>query len=57
MTNYEKIKSMSIEEFTEFIAECMSRCNNCSAFICLDGDCDCRGCKKDIKEWLEKEAD
>jgi len=47
MTNYEKIKQMSIDEMAEFIGEC-DYCNN---------DLECNGnCDECCKKWLESEA-
>lgn len=58
MTNYEKIKGMSVEELAEFI----EKAKMCGALItrettseeccgCADGFC------KDVLEWLESECD
>lgn len=45
MTNFEKIKAMSVEEMAEFLLNRISRCEfcmfksrgNCVGFGCLDG--------------------
>lgn len=58
MTNYEKIKGMSVEELAEFIHELNEHC------LAGMGLCDCSGgkycsdiCKGKTKEWLESECD
>lgn len=57
MTNYEKIKSMTVEEMTEFIVnfdtdEFCRCCDEVSAF------CFCRGnkCNEAVAEWLNEEV-
>ena len=52
MTNYEKIKSMSIDELIEYIIG--SICLSC---IYITENCDCKkfNCRKGIKQWLESE--
>lgn len=52
MTNFERIKSMSIDEMAEFIYEHCC-CDDCSLpTSCLD-----KNCKKCVKKWLESEVD
>ena len=53
MTNYEKIKDMSIEELAKFLAgkfECLE-CPCSGKFCDMPFDCD-----KSFHEWLESEA-
>lgn len=57
MTNYEKIKGMSVEELTEFLDEYFGQ-------ICMAVDnCGCCPLNREgeecanIKEWLESECD
>lgn len=53
MTNYEKIKSMSVEEMAEFMYEnCLCAC--CP--YCDGGLCHC-DCKDGHKKWLESEVE
>ena len=56
MTNYEKIKAMSVEEMAEFCDSCScKRCiyykehelNFCDEYECIDG----------ITQWLESEVE
>lgn len=53
MTNYERIKNMSVEEIAEILA---------SATLCLNfGGCEglrcgCKECQELHKQWLESEA-
>ena len=52
MTNYEKIKAMSIEEYADKFF-CTFRCENCSAKnVQCDGEC-----KKHFIWWLESEVE
>ena len=50
MTNLEKIKSMTAEEFFEFFSDALT-CNYCT---CEDISCD-DNCKAHIIEWLNAE--
>lgn len=58
MTNFEKIKNMSVEELTNFlngISDCCdsddyNACDNCPLTV---DECSCDG----IKLWLESEAE
>ena len=54
MTNYEKIKNLTLEEMIEFV-HCEGACNYC---IYADDD-DCKGlkCREGIREWLNQEAE
>ena len=56
MTNYEKIKQMTIDEMAEFIKHC--DCETSCAFevACWYGDKDC-DCNNGIKQWLESESE
>lgn len=53
MTNFEKIKNMTVEEMVEFIIYEHS-CDCCN---CADDD-DCKGlkCREGVREWLKQEA-
>ncbi len=54
MTNYERIKNMSIEEMADYFNEIFD-CRNCPNDMFL---CEGNGyvCTKYIKRWLESEA-
>lgn len=49
MTNFEKIKNMSVEELADFIAE-MAECDRC--FVYCSGDC-----KYSWEQWLKSEVE
>lgn len=62
MTNYQKIKGMSVEELAEFLL----KINTAYAQPCMTGETDCKwedypthdkGCNDCFKEWLESECD
>lgn len=55
MTNYERIKSMNLEEMADYFNEIFD-CHNCPNDIFL---CESKGnvCIKYIKQWLESEVD
>lgn len=62
ISNYEKIKRMSVEELSEFLL----KVNTAYSEPCMTGETDCRwenypthnkGCKDCFKEWLESECD
>lgn len=55
MTNFERIKNMTVEEMAEFIAYYLG-CNNCiyDQSICPD---DKNACLKGTQKWLESEAE
>ena len=58
MTNYEKIKNMSIDETANFIVDNDLLCSTC-AFFDEKGNCRCSiglMCVDGIKKWLESEA-
>ena len=55
MTNYEKIKAMSIEEMVEFIADNYRPCPTCTYANTMD--CGREPCHDGIVNWLQKEAD
>lgn len=55
MTNYEKIKNMTVEEMAKFLDELTDRCN---ASMCIDCPL-CKGlfcCAKEIIYWLNREV-
>ena len=53
-TNYDRIKSMSVEEMAEYLSDHWS-CVDCE----FEKDCDDNyiSCHKNIKQWLEQEVD
>ena len=55
MTNYEKIKAMSVEEMAEQIRKITKGCGNCPAreYCVLD----LKTCEKTVQEWLESEVE
>ena len=55
MTNYERIKRMSLNEMTEFLGN-VGSCSNCSRNGCGDC-CDVDDCNIYIREWLDQEAE
>lgn len=59
MTNYERIKNMSVEEMA-IILERNVDCEKFCAFT-KDGKCDCAGgldkCVIGVKQWLETEVE
>jgi len=58
MTNFEKIKEMSVEEIAEQIinATNLSDCNMCPAATVCE-NCRDKSCLEILKEWLESEAE
>lgn len=53
MTNYEKIKAMSVEEMAEFIPDwSFKACKISHDYIECDNECE-----KCVKEWLESEVE
>ena len=53
MTNYEKIKAMSVEEMAECFADIIStECIYCNKILCSG-----KSCKKCIKERLKSEVE
>ena len=57
MTNYEKIKNMSVEEMADYIAEKIEFCDGCflPADLCRKYLKEAR-CNKAWLEWLNQEA-
>lgn len=54
MTNFEKIKNMSVEEMAEWLQNTLKECD-----VCIYGEhntCPCT-CIYGITEWLESEAE
>lgn len=53
-TNYDRIKSMSVEEMAEYLSDHWS-CVDCA----FEKDCDDNyiSCHKNIKQWLEQEVE
>lgn len=55
MTNYEKIKAMSIDEMAEFIPDwSYTKACKCDSEIWVDCNNDCSKC---VREWLESEGE
>lgn len=55
MTNYERIKNMSVEEMVDFLESvdvCCDLCTRQYEEVCLTPDCKYR-----IKQWLESEVE
>lgn len=60
MTNFEKIKQMSINEIAEFLfVHQFSKCSNCDYYKkqCSGKYFDDKSCTMGIKYWLESEAE
>lgn len=61
MTNYERIKNMSVEEMAEFIHEISMADQNglpyCSIDIAYERDCTCDDCVQHTAEWLNSEVE
>ena len=51
LTNFEKIKTMSVEEMAEFL----DGCSDCECCTLKDMACDIE-CHVNIREWLELEV-
>ena len=54
MTNYERIKSMTIDEMAEWLQDGINECDCCAyglKFACPDS------CIYGIKQWLEREVE
>ena len=49
MTNYERIKNMSVEEMAEFLNEASNCC-------LVPTDCITESCTECLKQWLESEV-
>ena len=63
MTNFERIKSMDIDELSNVLYDANDRVcfENCkegtgNKYQCPLGDITCEDCKKCIREWLESEV-
>ena len=57
MTNFEKIKAMSVEEMAMALSKLVSEmetCNTCPAYYLPDEVC--MTCEKGMKVWLELEV-
>lgn len=59
MTNYEKIKSMSMEEMAAFIDTIDKHCQCCAHNRNIDGVCHVSldTCESGVSKWLESEAE
>lgn len=60
MTNFERIKAMSVEEMTKFINQCADCENCCAIYRRVEFDplsCNDNLCNKGIAEWLNSEAE
>ena len=57
MNNYEKIKSMSVDEMAEWFEEHLTNtCGfDCPAYEICEGEY-VRGCEETIKQWLQEEV-
>lgn len=53
MTNYERIKKMSVEEMANFLYKLDDNCTTCCATY---GNCYDEDCEKGVKKWLETET-
>lgn len=57
MTNYERIKAMTVDEMAEMFEEIFSylkSCGHCPAFgICMDTE---NVCIESVEKWLEREV-
>lgn len=56
MTNYERIKNMTVEEMAEFINEVTTAFNCEFCAYCEDCPADDNCCARGMKEWLESEV-
>ena len=52
MTNYEKIKSMSIKKMAKFLGGSLIACKICPNYNNCYCDCECA-----LKEWLKAESE
>ena len=60
MTNYEKLKQMSVNEITQFLfVHQFSECNDCGYYQkqCSGKYFDDKSCTMGIKRWLESEVE
>lgn len=53
MTNYEKIKNMTVAEMVMFI-DCEGTCNYC---VYANDDCKGLKCREGVKAWLNQEVE
>ena len=53
MTNYERIKNMSVEEMASFLSA--SNYGECECCPMNYKDCDCSGTDSEVEKWLESE--
>ncbi len=56
MTNFEKIKAMSVEEMAEYLYRNVADCEMCPAMKSCKAPTDI-ACKRTLLEWLEREAE
>ena len=61
MTNYERIKAMSVEEMVEFLNDSVFSCEKHCVFT-VDGECDMHDhnentCAKGVELWLNSEVE
>ena len=56
MTNFEKIKAMSVEEMVIFLYQNVADCDMCPATKSCEASTEL-SCKERILEWLESEAE
>lgn len=56
MTNFEKIKSMSIEEMIEFLSDFEVGDIDYGKGFCPSGLCDSNDCDKCLEWWLNRDA-
>ncbi len=59
MTNYERIKGMSVEEMAKFINHCENapcKCCNYKGSLC-GGGTNTEMCKNEISKWLNSEVE
>ena len=59
MTNYEKIKTMSVEEMVRMFRKFICRCGYCPALEICKKNIDDKGfhCSRSVQEWLESEVE
>ena len=56
MTNFEKIKQMSVEEMADMFYSIIPSCDNCH-IVDLCRDENILHCRRVIRKWLESEAE
>ena len=54
MNNFEKIKSLTLDEMAEFITD-ISACDACTCDM-EENKCMAVGCRDGVKQWLQQEA-